>query len=415
VRSNAAGFTYQDFINDAFYFTANACEFSASAYGTPGIQFRCRFRGKRGMTDLQVSLIAIGGTIVAGVISYNKWQEYKARKSVERAFSSAHDDVLMKDTHTPASGGGRIEPVLIEGTDDIAVDHVTTPDIIPTDRPPETHSSATVNSPSAPARELPIDELIDCAIPLGLENPVRGEKVLPILQSLRHVGSKPVRFIGQRDDGVWEAIAVGGAYIAMYAGVQLANRSGALNELEYSEVVTRLRQVTDQLGAEPDVPNMKDVMSASWGLHQFVTEYDAQLGINVLSNGAPWAINALLAALERQGFDVRPDGRLVMPDGDGGALFSLSTNVTLAAEVTSRLTLLLDVPRVLPSRNGFSAMAACAKSLSARLDGTVVDDANQPLTQSALEEIAAQVNAFYADMEAAEIPAGSARALRLFS
>ncbi|MGB6056414.1 MAG: cell division protein, partial [Burkholderiaceae bacterium] len=48
------------------------------------------------MTDLQASLLLIGGAIVVGVISYNKWQEYKAKKSVERAFSSAHDDVLMQ-------------------------------------------------------------------------------------------------------------------------------------------------------------------------------------------------------------------------------------------------------------------------------------------------------------------------------
>ncbi|OGB23459.1 MAG: cell division protein [Burkholderiales bacterium RIFCSPLOWO2_02_FULL_57_36] len=367
------------------------------------------------MTELQASLIAIGGAIVAGVISYNKWQEYKARKSVERAFSSAHDDVLMKNSHAAAANDRRVEPVLVDGFDDAVIDTLI-PEIL-SDSASESNADSSGNSSAASEKEieLPIDELIDCAIPLGLENPVRGEKILPVLQTLRHVGSKPVRFVGQRDDGNWEAIAYGGAYSALYAGVQLANRGSALNELEYSELVMRLRQVTDQLGAEPDVPDMSDVMDSARGLHQFVTEYDAQLSVNVLSNGAPWAINTLLAALERQGFDLRPDGRLVMPDGDGGALFSLSTNVTLAAETTSRLTLLLDVPRVLPLRNGFGAMVACAKSLAARLGGTVVDDANQPLTQPALEEIMAQVNTFYADMEAAEIPAGSNRALRLFS
>ena len=366
------------------------------------------------MTELQASLIAIGGAIVAGVISYNKWQEYKTRKSVERAFSSAHDDVLMKESHSAATDGRRIEPVLVDGFDDAAIDALI-PESLPESRP-ESHADPSENFQSGTVeKELPIDELIDCIIPLGLDGSVRGEKILPVLQTLRHVGSKPVRFIGQTAGGDWEAIAHGGVYTALYAGVQLANRSSALNELEYSELVMRLRQVTDQLGAEPDVPDMSDVMEASRGLHQFVTEYDAQLSVNVLSNGAPWAINTLLAALERQGFDLRPDGRLVMSDGDGGALFSLSTNVTLAAETTPRLTLLLDVPRVQPSRNGFGAMVACAKSLAARLGGAVVDDANQPLTQPALEEITAQVNAFYADMEAAEIPAGSNRALRLFS
>jgi len=66
-------------------------------------------------------------------------------------------------------------------------------------------------------------------------------------------------------------------------------------------------------------------------------------------------------------------------------------------------------------RDGFGAMTACAKSLAKRLDGTVVDDGNQPLSEAAMGEIAGQVNAFYGDMEAAEIPAGSTRAMRLFN
>ncbi|MGB9107795.1 MAG: cell division protein, partial [Telluria sp.] len=55
------------------------------------------------MTDFQMSLIAAGGVFVVGVISYNKWQEYKARKSVERAFGASHDDVLMKAGAQPAA------------------------------------------------------------------------------------------------------------------------------------------------------------------------------------------------------------------------------------------------------------------------------------------------------------------------
>jgi hypothetical protein len=48
------------------------------------------------MTDLQMTLWAGAGVFIAGVFSYNKWQEYKAKKSVERAFSTDHDDVLMR-------------------------------------------------------------------------------------------------------------------------------------------------------------------------------------------------------------------------------------------------------------------------------------------------------------------------------
>lgn len=369
------------------------------------------------MTDLQASLMAIGGTIVVGVISYNKWQEYKARKTVQRAFAAEHDDVLMHpgaaDNGAPADlGGQRQEPTFVAEAP-LPADAATVPEepVMQPDAGVETIAQ----KPQKPQKELPVDELIDCAIPLSLEAQVRGEKILPKLQQLRHVGNKPVHFVGQLEDGSWDSIAHGVLYYGLFAGVQLANRAGALNEIEYSELIMRLRQIADEIDAEPEVPDMSEVMARARELHQFVSEYDAQLSVNVQSKSAPWAINTLLGALERQGFDLRPDGRLVMPDGEGGILFSLSTNVTLAAEMTSRLTLLLDVPRVAPTRDGFGAMTACAKVLAARLDGVVVDDGNQPLTETTLNEIADQVKAFYQHMEAANVPAGSTRAMRLFS
>ena len=358
------------------------------------------------MTDLQTSLMVIGGTIVVGVISYNKWQEYKAKKTVQRAFSSEHDDVLMSPhVNAAVAGEERMEPGF---ADDVAGGDAEDDGAQPA------QASTPVPVPLQP-KESPVDELIDCTIRFALEAPVRGEKLLPKLHAMRHAGNKPVHFVGQCDDGSWEPVAHGAIYHELAAGVQLANRRSALNELEYSELIMRLRQIADEIDAEPEVPDMTDVMANARTLHQFVAEYDAQLSVNIQSKGAPWAINTLIGALERQGFDLRPDSRLVMPDGDGGILFSLSTNVTLAAEATSRLTLLLDVPRVAPLRDGYGAMIACAKMLAARLNGTVVDDSNQPLSDGALAEIAEQVGAFYSQMEAAKIPAGSARAMRLFS
>jgi FtsZ-interacting cell division protein ZipA len=364
------------------------------------------------MTDLQTSLIVIGGTIVAGVITYNKWQEHKAKKTVERAFASEHDDVLMApDSITP-----KVEP---EWHEPSFADDYSEPEAAA--RPAAEEASGAGGAAEAaepapvPQKELPVDELVDCLIPLALGAPARGEKILPRLQTLRHVGNKPVHFVGQADHGGWEPVAHGGVYYQLLAGVQLANRSSALNELEYSELITQLRQVADDIDAEPNVPDMTQVMAGAKALHQFVAEYDAQLSVNIQANDAPWAISTLLSALERQGFDLRPDGRLIMPNGDGGVLFSLSTNVNLAAETTTRLTLLLDVPCVAPEFDGFGAMVACARVLAARLDGTVVDDSNQPLSYAAVEEISGQVGAFYENMEKTGIPAGSTRALRLFS
>jgi hypothetical protein len=421
-----------------------------------------------------MSLIGIAGVFVAGVFTYNKIQEYKAKKSVERAFATDHDDVLMRTGETPAAhheprAEPRVDPrseprvdSRIEPRADVRIEpgtaprqepsfsldgDVTTPapapgmaaasspsavagefttdriepspsDIAAAEAAAEAALIARANAASAAAAEQAtalVDPLIDCLLPLALEGAARGDKLLPVLQTLRMVGNKPVHYIGLAVSGDWEPIVHGGVYTKLQGGVQLASRSTALNELEYSELVTRLRAMADEIGAEPEIPDMIEVMAEARNLHRFVAGHDAQLGVNLQSNGAPWAISTLIGALEKQGFDLRPDGRYVMPDGEGAFLFSLSTNVTLAEETTSRLTLLLDVPCVAPSRDGFGAMVACAKSLVGRLDATIVDDYNQPLSDAALGEIASQVQDFYAEMNQADIPAGSTRALRLFS
>ncbi len=349
------------------------------------------------MTELQMSLAAAGGVFVVIVFSYNKWQEYKAKKSVERAFSTDHDDVLMQ-----ASAETRNEPSFESSIGD-EFEAVT----------PEAAQEATATA--AEQATILVDPLIDCLIPLALEIAVRGDKILPVLQGLRHVGNKPIHYIGLHVNGDWEPIVHGGVYTKLQVGVQMASRTTALNELEYSELVTRLRTVADDIGAEPEIPDMIEVMGEARNLHRFVASHDAQLGVNLMSNGAPWAIGTLIGALEKQGFDVRPDGRFVMPDGEGGQLFTLSTNVTLAAETTSRLTLLLDVPCVDPKRDGFGSMLNCARSLGSKLDATIVDDSDAPLQDEALAEINGQVLSFYQEMEEADIAAGSHRARRLFS
>ncbi len=372
------------------------------------------------MTDLQASLIGIGIVIVVGVIAYNKWQEYRAKKHVERAFSDPVDDVLMK-SGTAEAAPSRQEPVFDEfaasagkkepsfGEPDLA--QVT--DVTPVDMDG--------NAVFSKEGDLPVDELIDCEILLTLEEPARTEKILPQLQSLRYTGNKPVHFVGlvEDDEGntSWQRIVPGNtAYTQLKAGVQLANRTSALNDIEFSELLMRLRQVADAIGAEPEIPEMAEVTEKAKQLFQFVADHDAKLGISIRSNGAPWQVLTLNAALEKQGFELRPDGLFVMKDRENGLpLFTLSTNELPASEIATRLTMLLDVPCVAPEKDGFSQMVQCAKALCIRLDGSLIDDGNQLLNDAFLEEIAGQVKDFYQEMHACNIPAGSVRALRLFN
>lgn len=363
------------------------------------------------MTDLNLTLWGVGCAVIVAVIFYNLWQEYKAKKNVERAFGQHQDDVLMqseekslnpalKEIHAP-NVDRRQEPSLSgESVTGAVADSQA-------DQLPSTTTSEEAS--------LPVDEFIDCVITMEFESAVRGDKIMNEIQSFRRVGNKPVHFIGTSLDGKNEVISHPVSYTQLMAGVQLVTRSGALNELEYSELVMKLRQIADNLNAHPDIPDMKHVIDSARDLHLFVTEHDAQLSVNVHTNGAPWGISTLLAALEKNGFDTRPDGRLAMADGEGGALFTLSTNCGVSEQETKRITLLLDVPCVTPARDGFKAMVACAKSLALRLGGTVVDDGNAVLSDETLSQIQEQVDSFYSSMQEAEIPAGSTRALRIFS
>jgi uncharacterized protein HemX len=49
-----------------------------------------------GMSDLQISLVAIGGAVVVGVALFNWVQQRRFRRSAEEAFERKHEDVLLE-------------------------------------------------------------------------------------------------------------------------------------------------------------------------------------------------------------------------------------------------------------------------------------------------------------------------------
>lgn len=363
------------------------------------------------MSELQVSLIAIGGAVIIGVLFYDKWREWRARKSVDSAFSSPHEDVLMGDLAQAAAQREQVETnSVIESHEEVG--------------PPETEveEEAPIHAPPPPAgrvepavKPLPLDEFIDCIIPMPLLGPVRGEKVVAAFQPLHLIGNKPVHVIGQSETGDWEPVSVGGVYSSLKAGMQMATRRSFITELEFSELVAGINQLSEDLGAEPELPDMPEVMARARKVHQFIAEFDAKLSINVEARGAAWMMSTLRPALQRMGMDQRPDGMLVMPDGEGGMLFSLSTNPSASGEISKLLTLLLPVSLVAPDRDAFTAMSAFAKSLSQRLTGGIVDDEGQPLSDDALAAIGNEVRSFYTAMEEAGVTAGSHLAHRLFA
>ncbi|RKP54645.1 cell division protein ZipA C-terminal FtsZ-binding domain-containing protein [Pararobbsia silviterrae] len=286
------------------------------------------------------------------------------------------------------------------------------------------NSSSTPNpQPAASAQPGWVDHRIDCVVLLRIPMSVMGDKVIPLAQRIRRAGSKPVYIEGQResDDG-WESLQSGTRYRELRAAVQLANRSGALNELEFSEFVTGVQSLADAIDAAPEFPDMIETVAMARELDAFAAQCDAQLSINVMSDGAPWSANYVQAVAAQDGLLLSRDGtRFVKLDVRQSPIFMLQFGETnfLRDDLTFKggqmITLLLDVPVADEDILPFRLMCDYAASLSQRIGARVVDDQRRTLPESALEAIEKQLLTLYAKLEHAGIPAGSAAARRLFS
>ena len=279
--------------------------------------------------------------------------------------------------------------------------------------------AATTISSAPPAI---VDRRIDCIVPIRLNGPVAGDKVIPLAQRLRRAGSKPVHIEGKLEAGAWELLQNGARYEELRAAAQLANRSGALNELEFSEFVTGVQQFADALDASPEFPDMLETVAMARELDGFAAQCDAQLSINVLSDGAPWSANYVQAVASQDGLLLSRDGtRFVKLDSRQRPVFMLQFGDTnfLRDDLTYKggemITLVLDVPVADEDILPFRLMCDYAKSLAERIGGRVVDDGRRPLPETALLAIEKQLMTLYAKLEQAGIPAGSPATRRLFS
>jgi len=281
--------------------------------------------------------------------------------------------------------------------------------------------------PVAPISTGILDRRIDCIVPIRLGGPVSYEKLAPLAQRLRRAGSKPV-FIEGKPEGqaaepqAWEALQAGGRYDEIRVGVQLANRSGALNELEFSEFVTGVQFIVEAVDGGPDFPDMLETVQMARELDGFAAQCDAQLSVNVVSDGAPWSANYVQAIASQDGLLLSRDGtRFVKLDARQNPVFMLQFEDTnfLRDDLTYKggemITLLLDVPVADEDILPFRLMCDYAVSLSQRIGAHVVDDQRRPLSESALLAIEKQLMTLYARLDQAGISAGSPIARRLFS
>ena len=195
------------------------------------------------------------------------------------------------------------------------------------------------------------------------------------------------------ETGAWEAPAAGQRYGELQAGVQLASRTGALNEIEYSEFVQRMQAFAEAIGASIDPPDMLDVMARARELDAFASQHDAQLAVHLHARGAAWSVGYIQQHARRHGFvpGVVP-GRLVYPSTEEGAppvlTLTFDSQAALADEpdraAVRDVTLAFDVPQTDAAVEPFKAWQAAAQALAVGMDAAIVDDDGRPLSSAGL-------------------------------
>src|SRR5690606_17593493 len=131
---------------------------------------------------------------------------------------------------------------------------------------------------------------------------------------------------------------------------------------------------------------------------------DTSVGLTLLARGPnPWRLAEVQALALEMGFvDRGVEHRLDWLDDDGGLRFSLQAepgNSSRGHDVTTQLTLLLDVPRSVPAATPFADMARAARELAAPLDAEVVDDNGQPLHEGTEPAVDKQLRTLYAGLD----------------
>jgi hypothetical protein len=385
------------------------------------------------MSTLQISLAIVGGLVLAGVVAYNAWVTRRSaprtvREPLEsRASVARGDDPLDGPVDAPPSqspdDAERIEPVF-------QADELSDPaDAAPVVRDPVRTAppvAVTLNHVvTTPERRPGLDALIDVIAPLQLDGEVSGEALLAALPGTRRVGSKPFAVEGLVEDGgEWESPRPGLRYRALQVGVQLANRAGALNDIEFSEFVVKAQAFADAVGAAPDFPDMRGEVARARELDAFASGHDAQLGFTLRARRAAWSPGYVAQNASRLGFvaGVLP-GRMVLPGTAAGQAPILSLAFDSQAAMADDpeqsalrdIALSLEVTHVPRSEQPFLRLRQAAAALAEAMDGVITDDAGQALSSDTMDRIGADLEALYDALDSHDLSAGSAQARRLFS
>jgi hypothetical protein len=354
------------------------------------------------LSNLQIGLAIAGGLVLAGVVANSAWSARKSRPMLATPETPAEDSVEQ------ASDDGltkRQEPSF-DGDADMG-------------------SLNSLSSLMVIDKKPGLDALIDVIAPIAVDFEVSGEAALSAMPATRRAGSKPFGVEGLNvASKQWELPGAGQRYSAFQCGVQLANRLGALNQIEYSEFVMKTQAFADALGGEPEFPEMIDEVARARELDQFASAHDAQLSFTLRALSTAWSPGYVAQNAARLGFIAGSiPGRMVLPATERGGApilgLAFDTQAAMAEDpektALREVTLSLDVPQVLRAEQPFVRLRESAVALATSMGGVVMDDNANAITPDAMDLIGTELEQLYDTLDERDLSAGSVLARRLFS
>jgi hypothetical protein len=342
------------------------------------------------MSNLQIGLALCGLVLVALIALQGAWS---SRKNLPRQATKSDE---------PLPPSSDIDPELDAAAFDVANFPVPVLD-----------------------KKSSLDALIDSMASITPEGEVSGDAALAAMPATRRAGSKPLAIEGYNQSlQRWEKPVAGQRYLDFQAGVQLANRSGGLNEIEYSEFVIKTQAFCDSINATPEFPEMSEEVARARELDQFAADHDAQLGFVLRSNNTAWSPGYVQQNAARLGFVAGAiPGRMVIPSHAPGlpAVLSLSFDAQAALAEDLDLSAIwevaisFDVPQVDRTEQAFARMRDAMQTLAEQMDGEVTDDNGVKVTREAMDAIAVDLEHLYDTLDQRDLSAGSPLARRLFS
>ena len=384
------------------------------------------------MSDLQIGLLILGLFVIGSVIAFNWFQEKQFRRRAEQGFKRPEADALLAESKPaePAEEDAvqeRIDPHLGSHVEEQPL-HQETEETLQQEASASSASDSTAPGSAASGSAAAGASLPDDAINYVAE--IRAGEVLPasmiqdLAAALSGTGRKYQLFGYDYNKRAWQPVADADQwYTSAKVFVQLVDRGGAVTREQLEQVAALLREKSQEVSAICEAADIDEAMTRALSLDDFCLEVDIIVGLSVAARPGQVLHGTQLRALaESNGLKLDTTGVFVMPDGQGGTLFSMDNQESnpfraeeLKSLTTRSVTFLLDVPRTSDGIKVFNKMVTVCRQFADSLDAMLCDDNRAMLNDSGLEKIRNQLRTIYEAMEQRGIPAGSETARQLFS